>query len=314
MGKSGGGTQTVVNKTELPAWLEEITKENLSLADKIASRPYEAYGGQTIAGFSPEQEAAFRYIKSGIGMTDPLYQRATGVTSDLTGYKPKDIQAQSFLNANVNQYMSPYIGEVENRAIENANRALRQNVNQIGDQARAAGAFGGSRQGISEGVATAETARSVGDLSAQLRDQAFARATGLIQADQDRAFNAARANQMAGLQGAGLRLNAANQLGSLAGLQQQARYMDAAALEGVGSQRQGLQQARLDDAYKRWLEQRNYPIEMLNLRLGATSATPYGGTQTQTRTGGGGNSFLTGLGAVGTGVGMLANLASIFTF
>ena len=315
MGGGGGKAQTVTNKTELPPWLEEVTRENLAIADEISKRPYQPYGGNTIAGFSPDQLAAFNYIRSGIGMTNPMYERASDVTSSIAGYNPDQIKAQSFLDADVNKYMSPYIGEVENRAIENANRALRQNVAQIGDQARTAGAFGGSRQGIAEGVATSETARGIGDLSAQLRDQAFARASGLIQSDQERAFNAARANQMAGLQGAELRLGAANQLGSLAGLRQQARLMDAAALEGVGAQRQAMQQAQLDDAYNRWLEQRNYPIEMLNLRLGATSATPYGGTQTQTRTGGpGGNSFLTGLGAAGTGVSILSGLASLFTF
>jgi hypothetical protein len=68
----------------------------------------------------------------------------------------------------------------------------------------------------------------------------------------------------------------------------------------------------LDEAYARWLEQRNYPIEGLNLRLAATSATPYGGTQTQTKTGGpGGNSFLTGLGAVGTAASAAASIASL---
>jgi len=46
--------------------------------------------------------------------------------------------------------------------------------------------------------------------------------------------------------------------------------------------------------------------------LAATSATPYGGTQTQTRTGmPTGNSFLTGLGAVGTGSMAALNIAQL---
>jgi hypothetical protein len=85
-------------------------------------------------------------------------------------------------------------------------------------------------------------------------------------------------------------------------------------LEQIGMQRQAMQQAQLDDAYNRYLEQRNYPIEMLNLRLGATSATPYGGTSTSTSTAPrqSGNSLMTGLGAAGTVASIGASLATIF--
>lgn len=349
----GGGsktpaTTTTIQKTELPAWLEGVTKENLAIADTISKRPYEAYGGQTVAGFAPEQEQAFNYMQQGVGMTDPLYQRASGVTSDVAGYNPsmvnagqigfERVNAPSFLQGNINQYMNPYIDSVENAALSRLEGATKQAVNRIGDQARSAGAFGGSRQGIAEGVALGEATKSAGELSANLRSQGFNTAAGLMQADQQRAMQAALANQAAGittgqtnldammraqlanqsagLQGAQLRMGAAGQLGTLAQQQQAARIQDASLLEQIGMQRQGMQQALLDDAYNRYLEQRNYPIEMLNLRLGATSATPYGGTSTTTSTAPrqSGNSFLSGLGAVGTGVGIAANLASIFTF
>lgn len=299
----GGGskqpaTQTITNKTELPAWLEGVTRENLAIADTISRRPYEAYQGQMTAGFAPEQEAAFRYMQQGVGMTDPLYQRAAGVTNDVAGYNPTN-----FLNADVTGYMNPYIGNVENAALQRLEGATKLGINRIGDQARAAGAFGGSRQGIAEGVALGDAARSAGELSANLRSQAFQ------QAQQQ--FNADQARNMAA---AGLRLNAANQLTDVAGRAQNARLMDASSLEAIGQQRQALQQGLLDEAYARWNEQRNYPIDMLNLRLGATSATPYGSTQTQTgpaqRTSG--NGLMTGLGAAATVASIGASLATIF--
>jgi hypothetical protein len=296
MGGGGGKTQTVTNKTELPAWLEGVTKENLAIADEISKRPYQAYGGQTVAGFSPEQERAFSEILSGYGSEMGQYGQASDITRGVAGYTPT-----SFLNANIQGYMNPYVENVETRAIDNANRALRANMSRIGDQAAAARAFGGSRQGIAEGVAAAEGSRGIGDLSAQLRSQAFNEAAQQFGADQARA---AQAQQ--------LRLSAGSQLANLAQQRQQARYMDYAGLEGIGAQRQAMQQAQLDDAYNRYLEQRNYPIEMLNLRLGATSATPYGSTQTQTRTGGGGNALMTGLGAAGTVASIGASLATIF--
>jgi len=292
MGSKAPAAQTVTQKTELPAWLEDITKENLAIADRISQRPYEAYSGNLVAGFSPEQEQAFRMTQRQAGSTMPLYQTAAETATGLT-----TATLPSFLQGNLNQYMNPFIGEVENRALARGQEALQQNLNQISATAGRAGAFGGSRQGIQEGVAQAEAAKNVADLSANLRLQGYQQATGQAQADLAR------------------QLQAAGMLPGIAQGAQGAALTDAAAIEAIGAQRQALEQARLQDAYSRFMEQRNYPIEMLNLRLGATSATPYGSTQTRTQTGGPqGSNFLTGLGAAATGVSMLSSLAGLASF
>jgi hypothetical protein len=299
MGSSAPAAQTVTQKTELPAWLEGITKQNLALADQIASRPYEAYGGNLVAGFAPEQEQAFAMAQRQAGSTMPLYQTAAQTATGMTGY-----QAPSFLQGDVSQYLNPYISQVENRAISRGQEALQQNLNQISAQAARSGAFGGSRQAIQEGVAQAEAAKNVADLSAQLRMQGYTDAAGRLENDL--------ARQMAGSQ---VQLQAAGMLPGIAQAQQQAALTDTATIESIGAQRQALEQAQLQDQYSRFMEERNYPIEMLNLRLGATSATPYGSTQTRTQTGGPqGSSFLTGLGAAATGVSMLSSLAGLATF
>jgi hypothetical protein len=347
----GGGskqpaTTTTIQKTELPAWLEDVTKENLRIADDISKRPYEAYSGERIAGFTPEQEEAFDYMKKGVGMTTPLFDRAAGVTSDVAAYSPERVKAgsmdferitaPSFLEGDINAYLNPYLSNVESAAISRLQDTSQQNINRLGDQARAAGAFGGSRQGIAEGVALGEAARSAGELSGKLRAAGFDTASALLQADQANALRAALANQQAGvttgqanldalmraqlanqsagLQGANLRLNAAGQLGNVAQQSQASRLQDAGLLEQIGMQRQGLQQSLLDEAYGQFLEERNYPIDMLNLRLGATSATPYGGTSTTTSTAPrqSGSGLLTGLGAAGTVASIGASLATIF--
>ena len=183
-------------------------------------------------------------------------------------------------------------------------------MNQISGQAIQSRAFGGSRQGIAEGVAAAEGARGIGDLSAQLRAQGFQQAAALQQADQARAMQAALANQQAGLAGAGLGLQGAGVLGSLAGQQQQMGLTDAGAIESIGTQRQAQQQRQLEEAYARFVEQRDYPTQQLNLRLAALGATPYGQTTTQTASGGQqGSGFLTGLGGLGT---LASGAASLF--
>lgn len=312
MGGSSGGPSTVTNKTELPPWLESITKENLQIADEISKRPYVPYGGQMTAGFAPEQEQAFNYAAQGVGMTAPAYNAAMQTAAQTSGFAPQQVQAPSFLTGNINAYMNPYLENVEQAALGRLEGATKQAVNRIGDQALAARAFGGSRQGIAEGVALGEAARSAGELSANLRSQGFQQAAALQQADQQRALQAALANQQAGLSGAGLNLQGAAQLANFAGLSQQARGVDAGILESIGQQRRGLTQQQLDEAYARFMEERNYPIENLNLRLAATSATPYGGTQTQTRTGGAsGSNFLSGLGMGASALSSIATIASL---
>ena len=297
MGGSPPATTTSISKTELPAWLEDVTKANIAKATEVADRPYEAYGGQLVAGFSPEQEQAFQYGLSGIGQQAPNYQAAQQAAAGVAGYQPQNVTAQNFLQGDVGAYMNPYIQNVEDRAIANAQRSAQMNINQLGASAARSGGFG-SRLGVSEGVAAAEAARGVGDLSAQLRSQGFQQAQGIMSADQERALRADLANQAAGLQGGQLNLQAAGQMGNLAGQAQQSRLADLGVLSGIGEQQQGMQQRLLDEEYARFLEERNYPIENLNLRLAATSATPYGETRTQTGPGPQGpNALMTGLGA-----------------
>ena len=304
MGGSTPSTQTTISKTELPAWLEDVTKANIAKATEVADRPYEAYGGQLTAGFSPEQERAFQFGMSGVGQQAPMFQSAQEAAAGVAGYQPQNVAAQNFLQGNIGDYMNPYIQNVENRAIENAQRSAQMNINQLGASAARTGSFG-SRLGVAEGVAAAEAARGVGDLSAQLRSQAFQQAQGTMSGDQARALQAAIANQAAGLQGGQLNLQAAGQMGNLAGQAQASRLGDLGVLSGIGEQQQGMQQRLLDEQYARFLEERNAPIEGLNLRLAATSATPYGGTQTQTGPGPQGpNALMTGLGAA-------ASIASI---
>jgi len=312
MGSSSPTKTTTVNKTELPEWLNRASQENIALADEIASRPYQPYTGNTVAGLSPDTTAAWDYARAGVGMTDPYFNYAANTAGSVGAYQPQTVTAGQFAGSDLSPYMNPYIAEVEQRALDAGNRSLISGINTIGDSAARAGAFGGSRQGVMEGVATSESARSLGDLSANLRMQGFNTAAGLMSADQNRAMQAALANQSAGLQGANLNLNAANSLSQIAQNAQQARAMDTAMLESVGGQQQAYDQRLLDDAYARFLEQRNYPIDMLNLRLGATSATPYGGTQTQTSTGPGGNSTLSTIGTVGSIAASAATIAAAF--
>lgn len=263
------------------------------------------------AGFSPEQLQSFEMMKSNVGMTNPYYKSALEASQGTAQYQPSQVTAQNFLQGDVSAYMNPYLQNVEDRAVANAQRTLELGRSQIGDAAAKASAFGGSRQGIAEGVAAAEGARNIGDLSGQLRAGGYNQAAQLLSSDQARAQQAQQANQAAGLQAAGLRNAAAGMTADIAGKYQQAGALDAAMLGQIGEQKQSLEQQQLMEAYQRWAEERNYPIEGLNLLLSATSSSPYGKTTTSTGGSGGGSNFLTGLGAVGSAASTAMTIASL---
>lgn len=107
----------------------------------------------------------------------------------------RDIQAGSFLNQNVQQYMNPYTQAVTDQSLKDLERSRQLQQQQTSAQATAARAFGGSRQGVAE----AETNRAFGEnaarLVAQQNAEAFRSAQQASEADLSRAMQAQQLNQ-----------------------------------------------------------------------------------------------------------------------
>ena len=90
------------------------------------------------------------------------------------------------------------------------------------------------------------------------------------QGNQDAALRAALANQQAGLAGAGQRLQAGQNLANYGGDLRGMQFSDAQALQGVGGQQRMYGQQLLDDRYRRFSEQRDFPYRQFDvLRSGA---------------------------------------------
>ena len=49
-------TSSTVTQTNLPAYLEPYVTRDVAAAEAAAGQPYQAYGGQRIAGFNPNQQ------------------------------------------------------------------------------------------------------------------------------------------------------------------------------------------------------------------------------------------------------------------
>lgn len=187
-------------------------------------------------GYQAQAAEAQGYQPS--AMTSQGYGASTvGQTPSVTA---QNVQAGQLAGSNLGAYTNPYESQVVDQALGDIERSRLMAANQLGAQASAAGAFGGSRQGIAE----AETNRAFADQAARtasgLRQAGFTQAQQMAQADIATAQQAALANQQAQLQAgtttAGLTqqsnlanqaaLNAASQFGSSAANQAAAANID----------------------------------------------------------------------------------------
>lgn len=299
----GGSTDTTV-KQKLPGWYNDQAKDNINFANNAGSWFAMPYMGNQVAELDPMQRQAISALGANIGSTNAGYNTALGGMSSAMGYDPQMVSGGSFLEGNVGAYMDPYIQNVERAAMGNLDQQYKQNLNTIGDRANAAGAFGGSRQGVAEGVAAAENARQMGDLSANLRSQGFNNATNLMQTDMARGLQAQMANQQAGLSGADLNMRASAGYGDLTNAQQAANLQGInAGLQG-GNINQQYNQQLLDQTANQYNAMRQYPVDLFNMRQSALNGLQLGTSQSTSGGGGLASGIMGGLGGALTGAGL----------
>lgn len=211
------------------------------------------------------------------------------------GYTPQEVAAQSAVGG-IDQYMNPYTQGVIDTSLADMERQRLMQQQQIGAQAAAAGAFGGSRQGLVEAETNRGFAEQGGMLAAQLRNQGFQTALGASQQDVARQLQAALANQaanaraaefaqatglqaqgmnqQAGLQGAQVRLSGAGTLGNLGSTQ----FNMANTLQQQQAQQgliqQQMRQQQLNDAQQQFYGYANSPLAYLNTMNTALAGSP----------------------------------------
>jgi hypothetical protein len=245
---SKGGTTT--STSSIDPQIKEAFVANFQQAQGVAG----ALPVQQFAGYNPMYQAGEEALVNtalagpGITGTDLAAQMAAygGV------YQPSQITAQK-TNLGLGQgpgtigsYMNPFSEMVRKNALADLESSRQTAIQQMGERANAAKAFGGSRQGVAESLTNLGFAKQAGTLGTQLNEQAFNQAMAAQQADIGRMSAADIANQQAGLQGAQLRLGGASQLGNLAAQQQALRLGGAQAVMGAGGARQALDQQQMD--------------------------------------------------------------------
>jgi len=272
---SKGGAPDVTTNAVDPD-IKEAFLANFQNAQSVAG----ALPTQQFAGFNPLYQAGEEALVNtalagpGISGTDLAAQMAAygGV------YQPAmQTAGQANLGmtgpGSIGSYMNPYTSQVRANALADLETARRSAIQQTGERATQARAFGGSRQGVAEALTNAGFARQAGTLGTQLNENAFNQAVQMQSADLARQQQAQAANQAAGLSGAELRLRGAGQLGSLAAQQQALRLGGAQAVMGAGGARQAADQQQMDAI-------RNIGLQRLGIVQSSLGAQPsnLGGT------------------------------------
>ena len=282
---------------DVPKWMSDYTQGLIARANAVAGEGYIPYGGPRIAGFDPDQLAAFELTRQNVGSYSPLLEAsvagtaAAGMVSPLGEAQPYlDPAAGRFTGTTVEDYLDPYIENTLARQEELATRTLEEKF--LPGLQRAfigAGQFGSKGRESMEELGL----RGVRDISEQLEGQraatmsdAYARAQAAFQADQQRLAQLGEISGRLGLAGGELGLAGARQLGALGEAAQQLGLRDAAALEAIGATQRQLPQSSLDLAYEDFVRQRDFPrsqVEFLSqiIRGLPSHAVPSSATETR---------------------------------
>jgi hypothetical protein len=319
MSKGGSKTRTTDATTQyaLPSWLDDGARNTFQTVNSFTQPFLQQPPAQAIAGFSPLQQQSFTLAQqlaaSPLGAAlDPNAFAALGeytaprieapAMAAPSAVTPASVSAQRFSDANIENYLNPYRRAIIDDAMARLARENDQSLVKVNARASAAEAFGGSRHAVESAEQTRSYLQTAAETANTMHAQAFEAARRSIEADQNRAFQAAAQNaqlaQQAALlkqqqtmqaalseQDAALRVALANQAAQQQGADfrlqalAQARNTELAAQEQrlaaigianeLGAQQQALEQAGLD-----------VPWHMLDRQIAAAAGLPHGYTTT----------------------------------
>lgn len=270
---SKGGSTTTTTQNLADEWARNQGIRNYNDVNNLAQQPYTGYRGPGVAGFTQDWRTGADQMRAATLAAGQRVNDAAGVVGGIMG-----AQTPSFLSGNIGAYMNPYEQQVIDAGMNDLNRARQMQLQADGAQATQAGAFGGDRHGLVEAETNRGFADAAGQMAANLRQQGYVNAQGMMQGDMNREMY----QRQLALQGAG-------QIGAL----NNAGFGAADAQMGLGREQQALQQARNDWEYAQWQDRQQHPWEMLAARQSALGMVPQNSTQVTTEETQG--SFLGGL-------------------
>jgi hypothetical protein len=315
-GSSSAPTNQTVTQTNIPKEFMPYFERLMGRVEEQSLQPYQGYSGPRIASSDQFGDigAAWNMTRNiagkpieGLSSAQNTMQQNIAKAGELGQYAPGQFSQYEFgpitefSSEEVQKRMSPYIENVLDVQKARAEKDFLRQAGIRNTKAAAAGAFGGSRQAVQEGLAGADQMQLLSELEATGRQAAFEQAAQ--QFGMDRAakmeLDRLRAAELGRVQtgteasrqfgaGQGLAaLNAANlgamNLAQLGQMGRSASIQDAQMLEAIGRAQQGEAQAGLDIGYQDYLRQQGYPQEQLAFYSDILRGLPVAPASSQTQ-------------------------------
>jgi hypothetical protein len=160
-------------------------------------------------------------------------------------------------------------------AIQDIQKQTLLDQQAIRDKAAKAGAFGGSRLGISEALLGAEGIQSQADMRKEALAEGLGFAAGRFDKDRQARFDADTAARSAYETEEASRMATKGAYENLATLTQSLQEQAASGLITAGEAKRILDQKALDLAYAEFLDEKKEQYENINFALGALQGVPY---------------------------------------
>jgi Chaperone of endosialidase len=272
-GKSSQSTQSVAIPSSVLAAYQSVNSQ----AQATAATPFQTYGGEFVAPVNAEQTSGINATTANAQDAQPAYAAAEGLTAASAGA----VDPTQLTGSDINQYMSPYLGDVLGTTNTLANQ--NNNIAQSGalGTAISSGAFGGDRTGIAAANLNQQNQLAEQATDANILNTGYNTALSTAQQQQGVDLSAAQANRTA-------LSNAGAQLGSLGSAQQTSALQGANAEIAAGTVQQQTAQAQDTAEYNQFLQQQSYPFQvdsfLANIAEGTGALS--GSTTTTTQPGG----------------------------
>lgn len=294
-------TSQSITQTAIPDYARPYVETLLGKQQALGDAAYTPFPGGVdaqVAGFTPLQQQS----QSGIAglqmpgqfgqastMTGQAGQGALDTTGRAAGFGAQGAAAGQAYGQNardpaaVQEFMNPYLRATLDPALQLQQQQFGQLSAQNQGQATQAGAFGGGRQAVMQGLNQQNQMLAQNQLVSGAYNQAFDTANQNMR----EAGRQGMAGASLGLQGIGAEQAGFGQAGQQAvnlaniGNQSLGAQQNILASQGAaGAQQQAQEQARMAQAQRNFDQQINYPQQQLNNMSNILRGVPLQGTET----------------------------------
>jgi len=251
----GGSKKQQTTQTYTPpTWVSNASQQAIGIGSRIGRKEWEGYKGERVAGLSENEQLGIRMAKD-TGVGQPMYNKADVYT---------ERGAQQFRDANIDEYMNPFIkGALDPAAREIREEGAREG-NRLDAMSASMDAFGGSRAALMRSENRERTIQGISDLYGRGFAMAYESAVGI--------WGDERARDM----------QAAGRFMEIGDAMERAQETDISTLMATGATDRGIQQAMADFDFMQFMEERDWDWRQLGGIIAALEGTKgsYGTTTT----------------------------------